>query len=227
MANLSHTLARLDLLKSQAGQDLWVIGECFNETRAGVFLDIGAYDGVTISNTYGLEVGYSWTGYCVEANPKLFAQLSKNRKCHCVNACIDHSKSKVRFAPGDALGGIVGEDTDNKLESSDDLFLETRSLMQLMDEINAPLTIDYLSIDIEGAEGRALSSFDFRRCVFNAITIERPSDKLNGLLKKNGYILVRSIPGLDSFFIHSSFLEDYRKNVFSFYRKLASRERDF
>ena len=40
------------LWMGQFGQDLWVSGEVFNEARNGYFVDIGAHDGIHISNTY-------------------------------------------------------------------------------------------------------------------------------------------------------------------------------
>lgn len=42
--------------------------------RGGFFLDIGAHDGIELSNTYVLEKKYNWSGICVEANPYSFKQ---------------------------------------------------------------------------------------------------------------------------------------------------------
>jgi len=61
----------------------------FNEKRNGYFLDIGAHDGIHISNTYLLERRYGWSGICIEANRDTFLKLQKNRKATCVNACLD------------------------------------------------------------------------------------------------------------------------------------------
>ena len=43
--------------------------------KNGYFIDIGALDGVTMSNTYLLETRYDWTGICVETNPDYFMEL--------------------------------------------------------------------------------------------------------------------------------------------------------
>lgn len=51
---------------SQVGQDRWVINY-FGENYKGFFIDIGAYDGISISNTYALEK-LGWKGICVDAN---------------------------------------------------------------------------------------------------------------------------------------------------------------
>lgn len=45
--------------------------------RIGTFLDIGALDGVTISNTRPLA-DLGWSGVCVEPSPQAFAKLMQN-----------------------------------------------------------------------------------------------------------------------------------------------------
>jgi hypothetical protein len=46
---------------SQVGQDAWALGH-FGAKRGGVFVDVGASDGVTGSNSYLLEKCLGWTG---------------------------------------------------------------------------------------------------------------------------------------------------------------------
>ena len=58
----------------------------------GRFLDIGAFDGITFSNTYAL-VKRGWTGVMVEASPRTFVKLQSNVEDYknnltLVNACI-------------------------------------------------------------------------------------------------------------------------------------------
>jgi len=75
---LLRIVGRFSTSMSQAGQDLWVYGEVFNQKRNGYFLDVGAHDGVHLSNTYLLEKKYRWKGICVEGNPLTFTTLVKN-----------------------------------------------------------------------------------------------------------------------------------------------------
>jgi FkbM family methyltransferase len=204
---------------SQAGQDYWVYGEVFNETEDGFFLDIGAHDGVFLSNTFILEKIYNWEGICIEANPKTFVDLEASRDCKCINKCIDKQSGSVSFTLDGIMGGIVASDVDNTDASKKEIVnIDTISLQQLLCQEKAPSVIDYLSIDIEGAEDRALLEFDFDTYQFNCITIERPSGKLRGLLVSKGYLLIKEIPKLDCFYIHKSF-KKYQKNLFSFGRK--------
>ena len=219
---IKHCLQPHSYQLSQAGQDLWVFGEVFNEKRGGYFLDLGAHDGISISNTYLLERKYHWTGICVEANPDSFQQLIKNRRVICVHACLDSTEGFVNFAKRDVMGGIVSADTDNKsIESKahEIIQIKTKTLESVLIENNAPREIDYLSIDIEGAEQRVLGGFNFKKYQFKCITIERPAEMLKTLFKENGYILVKEIPGLDCFYLHESISEQYLANLFAFYHK--------
>src|SRR5689334_17383054 len=54
--------------RSQHGEDLLVAAH-FGEKRGGYFVEVGALDGVTFSNTYLLEIDYGWTGVLIEADP--------------------------------------------------------------------------------------------------------------------------------------------------------------
>ena len=187
---------------SQAGQDAWIFGEVFNEKTRGYFLDIGAHDGITISNTYFLERRYRWSGLCVEANPSTFELLRQNRSSTCLNVCLDLQRGEVEFAVRDVLSGVVGENLDNRSPAANAsvIRLKTVPLVELLEEQRSPTVIDYLSIDVEGAEERVLDTFDFDRYRFNCITIERPSDKLRSLFGTKGYVLVKEIRGLDCFY---------------------------
>jgi FkbM family methyltransferase len=205
---------------SQIGQDFWVAGEVFNGMRGGYFLDIGAADGYDISNSFLLETRYGWSGLCVEANPETFQTLRACRRVQCVNACIDADVGSAEFRKDGLFGGIVATGTDASARTTGDVVsMPTTTLGRLLDEYRAPKRIDYMSIDVEGAEDRILGGFDFDRYSFNAITIERPSAMLRALLADHRYRMVKEVPGLDAFFIHEDFLETYVANAISFWTK--------
>ena len=211
---------RHSLVVSQAGQDFLIWAEAFNERRNGYFLDIGAFDGVHVSNTFLLERRYGWRGICVEANPDRFAELARNRRSTCLNVCLDSKEGEVEFALRDELGGIAGLSMDSRATGPAPVIrLKTRRLIDVLRENSAPAIIDYLSIDVEGAEDRILLDFDFKAYRFNTITIERPSEKLRAAFRDNGYRLVKEIPGLDCFYVHEHFLHVYLKNMYEFYWK--------
>ena len=60
--------------RSQLGQDLTVL-KFYNNKRDGYFIEIGASDGIKLSNTYLLESQYGWKGICVEPIPNNYNKL--------------------------------------------------------------------------------------------------------------------------------------------------------
>lgn len=198
---------------SDRGQDRWVI-ETFAGKRGGYFLELGAADGFSESNTYVLEKRYGWSGLCIEPNPVLFAQLKEWRSCRCVADAVDSEDGTVDYVLSGQESGIVAADTDNGSARRTGTLsalraqgavttLRTKPLAAVLDEAKAPSTIDYLSFDVEGAETRILRRFPFDRYRFLSMTVERPTPELNVMLFGNGYFFVRNSL-FDSFYIHAS-----------------------
>ena len=83
---------------SHIGQDAWVAA-CLQFKRNGFFLDFGAFDGQTISNTYSLEKDLGLNGICGEPNPRYCPLVGQNRSCISVNAALwPRSREQLRFA---------------------------------------------------------------------------------------------------------------------------------
>jgi FkbM family methyltransferase len=230
LRNLFAIRYNSDLSLSQAGQDFWVIHEVFNGKQGGFFIEIGSTNGIHINNTYLLEKRYGWNGLCIEPNPLFFQDLVRNRSSVCLDVCLDEQEGEVDFVFDGVLGGILDEGTDNhrrvqRKKLTEQLNQVTRKIKtttfeKVLIENQAPKVIDYLSLDVEGAETRILRHFPFDQYTFLCMTIERPDEELQKLLANHGYIVVKSIPGLDTFFIHESIQKEYRRNVIQFYGSL-------
>ena len=202
----------------QKGQDKWVIKEVLNKKTNGFFLDTAATNGIKWNNTFILEKEYNWTGIAIEPNPYYYKHLVKNRNCITENIVISNNYEKVKMRiDNGGLGGIVADDTDNsvsvrgdQLESKKCEIIETGAvlLQDILDKHNAPKEIDYWSLDIEGAEERVISSFDFSKYEFGCITIERPTPLCNKILQNAGYVFVKNFK-YDSFYA----LPKYSKNL--------------
>ena len=78
---------------SQFGQDLDVI-EYFKHKKNGYFIEIGATNGIDLSNTYLLEKKYNWNGICIEPQDSTYQDLIKNRDCHTDNSLLFSEKGK-------------------------------------------------------------------------------------------------------------------------------------
>lgn len=150
---------------SQAGQDEWVYDLVGDK---GVFVDVGAYDGIQTSNTYFLEQK-GWTGICIEANADVFKILERNRKAINVNMAVTYHKGFCTFG-NDSIGG-------NKL-------VECDLLDNILADNNISKQIDYLSLDIEGHELTVLTHFDFDTWKVRLMTVEH-NLYLEGTERKN------------------------------------------
>jgi hypothetical protein len=89
---------------SQVGQDRFLLENFFRGKRQGVFVDIGAYDGETFSNSLFFERSMGWTGLCVEPLPSAFAKLRAIRKAICENVCVADFEGEAEFTEADDPG---------------------------------------------------------------------------------------------------------------------------
>jgi len=192
--------------RSQIGQDKWVIEDVFHEKRNGFFLDVGALDGVLLSNTYVLEKDYGWNGICIEAS-SAFARLKMNRRCICENTCIADTEKTVHFTEKGWDSGISTEASPASRP------MRTETLAAVLERHAAPHVIDYCSIDIEGGEYDALRVFPFHTYSFLCLTVEQKEreirEALQRLLTSNGYVLSLS-PGIEDWYLHESIAQQVR-----------------
>jgi Methyltransferase FkbM domain len=178
---------------AQANQDV-VVSRLFGEKTNGYFLDLAANDAVWISNTYTLEKKFNWTGLCMEPNPAYWYGLA-HRDCQVVAAVVGEIRNDAvvfQKTSDGALGGIVGDEFDNHDANGGEVRY-TVPLYEVLNRFNAPKVIDYLSLDVEGAETFIMKHFPFDEYSFNVMTVERPKDDLKALLEENGYEYVATI----------------------------------
>lgn len=135
----------------------------------------------------------------MEPNVKFREGLLCHRTCAVViNPVSQKVDEEVTFrleARGVAdVGGIVGDEFDNHGNTTTkpgvDVTMYTTTLARVLDLVNAPKRIDYMSLDIEGAEYHALKGFDFRRYTIDLITVERPKEKTHQSDTGQKWILV-------------------------------------
>ena len=71
----------------------------------------------------------------------------------------------------------------------DDKNVSTVGLETILRLQRAPREIDYLSLDVQGAEENVLLHFPFESYTFLVMTVELPTPRLVGVLLRNGYVL--------------------------------------
>ena len=211
---LAYVFANRERSKSQILQDLWVCYQ-LDEKRGGVFVEFGATNGLTNSNTWLLETRYGWNGILAEPNPVWHADLKRNRSSkidfRCIHAC---SGKTVGFVATDAVDPelscisefAAGDHFAELRARGSEIPVETVSLNDLLAEHRAPAEIDYLSIDTEGSEYAILSEFDFSRYGMKLISVEqnpRTEPAIEALLAGRGYVRVfREFSQWDGWYVH-------------------------
>jgi FkbM family methyltransferase len=216
---LAYVFAHRQQSKSQLLQDLWVCFE-LGELRDGFFVEFGATNGVTNSNTYLLETKFNWRGLLAEPNPFWHAQLAASRRAAIEHRCVSSSSGQhVRFLTTNAsdpeLSGIAEfADADcharTRADDNQSIQVETVSLADLLRQHNAPSSIDYLSIDTEGSEYEILSNFDFshRSKLISVEQNSKTEPKIEALLTSKGYVRVfRGFSQWDGWYVSREQLE--------------------
>lgn len=198
---------------SQFGQDTHVLHTIYKSKRNGFFVEIGAYDGITDSNTYLLEKDYGWKGIIVECNPIWTETIPKKRNCvfFPYAAWNKDNETLSFYNTGHGLSGLV--ETTLHPHSKDwapILRVFTKTLTSMLDNANAPPFIDYISIDTEGSEYEILKAHDFTKYTFGYICVEHNHHtenraRIRELLEANGYSFHRE-NRVDDEYIHRTIL---------------------
>ena len=203
--------------KSQLAQDLFVLSELGVSDRGGFFVEFGATDGVSLSNSWLLEKKLNWRGILVEPAKIWIDNLKANRTCQIDIRCVSNTSGDViEFLEANSaeLSGILkhvhasdwaGKSREINCKKYN---VETVSLSDLLEQHSAPEVIDFLSVDTEGSEFSILSAVDFNKWKFRVITVEHNyceplRSKIRALLLSNGYIQRHpEISKWDDWYIH-------------------------
>jgi FkbM family methyltransferase len=204
---------------SQDKQDQFLETNIFKGYKNGIFMDIGAHDGISINNTLYFEKNNNWTGYNVEPIKSVYDKLIINRpNCINLNCAISDTDGTAEFIFNKGYTEMISglkKNYDsrhyNRLQRENAQMGSTTEIITVptkrIDTIcnNYNIThIHYLSIDVEGAEYDVIKSIDFDRVFIDVIGFENnyndTSIPIIQYLDKKGYIEIYR--GLDVFMIH-------------------------
>ncbi len=184
---------------SQYGED-YILWKFFDYKRSGFFVDVGAFDGVHLSNSYSFEQ-HGWKGICVEPNPYYFELCRKNRPAStCIHAaCIaDENVNDIELLI-DQTGMLSAVEYSE--QAYDDLKRITgyygleyqdpqkqkvpaRTVNSILAEhLPVDVIIDFISIDVEGTELDVLKGFDILTYRPRVVVVEANNDDMENQLK--------------------------------------------
>jgi FkbM family methyltransferase len=206
--DVSAVSASLGASVAQFRQDIFCLLFA-NAKRNGFFVEFGACDGVEISNTVLLERQFGWTGILAEPGRHWHDRLRRNRTSVLDTRCVWKASGQTlkfnqttfddRAAISDFHVAAAGE-----VVSTYDV--ETVSLNDLLSQHDAPRNIDFLSVDVEGAETAILDAFPFDTYKFGFICVEQHGEgekaAVGAILNRSGYRQVLpEISGYDGWYV--------------------------
>jgi FkbM family methyltransferase len=133
--------------------------------KSGYFVEVGANDPVSGSQTWELEQR-GWSGVLVEPQPSLAAKLGEQRSAKVFAAACSSRVNSGQMLPLYLAGGASS--FDKRLQSPiirphGTINVPLRTLDEILIEAGAPTDIDFMSIDVEGHEIEVLDGFDLAR----------------------------------------------------------------
>jgi len=198
---LDYCFLNCKVSRSQLFQDLFV-QFLLKDKYKGYFVEFGATDGISLSNTYLLEKKYGWSGILAEPAKCWKKSLRENRDCNIDTRCVWRSSGDV-LEFNETLEeelSTINNFSNQDLHSASRLKgtkydVESISLNDLLLFHGAPRDIDYLSIDTEGSELTILTNFNFDIYNISIITVEHNftnpiREEIHSLLTKKGYVRV-------------------------------------
>jgi FkbM family methyltransferase len=173
-----------------------LVWEFFKRKRDGFFVEVGANDPYSGSQTWLLEKN-GWRGVLVEPQAALCEKLRQGRK----NSQVFQVACSSPGREGEAtlnLGPHSGVSTlENQIDAQGTQFVgeervKVTTLDKVLGEANAP-AIDFLSMDVEGHEVEVMRGFDFGKYRPSLILIEDNAYTMNKhrFLAQHGYKLVK------------------------------------
>ena len=207
---------------SQCGQDKFLNEKIFKGKKNGIFVDIGANDGITFSNTYFFEKELGWSGMCFEPLIQTFGKLKMNRSSININACASNEDKLEIFLSitgyGEMLSGLKNKydpkhlqriyDTNNEHGGNiDEIQVQCYDINKILIKHDFK-SIDLLSVDTEGNELEILKSINYEIIHIKAIAVENNyrSPEFNQILSVKGFSKVKTL-GSDEIYLN---VDDFR-----------------
>jgi FkbM family methyltransferase len=224
---LQVAVSRSRLLAVITGTKYWGLGDLDKKLisiigdHQGFFVELGANDGISQSNTKHLEMFHGWRGVLIEPYPGNFAKLSKTRSSssHFVNAaCVSFefpkdemelTYSNLMTTPMEGSSDVADRNLHAESgkkwlrghETVKTFLARARTLTAILDQANAPKEIDLLSLDVEGGEIEVLKGVDHATYRFKWILVEsRDEKRIAEYLEAQGYSLHSKLTGHDFLF---------------------------
>lgn len=185
-----------------------LIWNVFKDCKNGYFAEMGASDGIRLSNSYIFEL-IGWRGLCIEPLPKFYEKLVTNRpNSTCVFGAVGNDEGEITLHTHETdyistteLDASIKMRNDTKRQSGiveseyTSITVPLYKLQDLLDKDNAPLEPEFISIDVEGAEIKVLEGMNLNKYKPKILILEANNAEqekvLTDFLKPFGYFKSR------------------------------------
>jgi FkbM family methyltransferase len=183
--------------RSSLGPEEWIIRDFFGDRRGGVFLDVGASHYRNHSNTYYLETALGWSGIAVEPLQTFASDYAQHRPRTKFRpffvSDVSQEQAKLYFLSENA--GVTSANkafTDRYGKGAQEISATTITLNDLLTAEGVE-AVDFMSMDIELSEPKALAGFDIKKYRPELVGIEAHPEVRQQILDyfaRNGYVLL-------------------------------------
>ena len=162
--------------RNSCSEEEWCIRDFFNDTRDGFFVDVGANDYKVTSNTYYLDTVLNWRGLAIEPQRQFEADYIKFRPrtkflSFFVSDASNQQAKLYVLGKNSLIASADRSFTEREGQKAKEIEVPTITLNDLLDSEGVK-KIDFLSIDIELWEPKALAGFDVERFRPELVCIE-------------------------------------------------------
>ncbi len=205
---------------SQYRQDQFLNEGIFSGLKFGTYLEVGAHNGLELSNCAFFDLEQKWSGVCVEPIPSVFEQLVKNRpNAKCIEAAVwtENTTKKFQVIKGysEMLSGFkdtydpqhdwrIKNEVAQFNQEVEEISVSCICINDLLFDLtnDGKCGIDLLSIDTEGSESAILKALNYDKYKVRAIIMENNYDDedIRRFLVSKGYQQVGRL-GIDDVYV--------------------------
>lgn len=190
---------------SQHGED-YLIWKFFDFKKNGFFIDIGAFDGIYLNNTYSFEKN-GWDGICIEANPLVFNICKKKRDCKCLNYALQNKRNIGNLPFYIDKTRLFFSLKNEKMKNFKKINIKTTNLNYILEKyLPNKKEIDFISINVKSVELNVLKGFNFFKYRPRILIVKANNEdlrkKIKKYLKRFGYFDARKMD-VNSFFVRN------------------------
>ena len=211
---------------SQCEEDVFLNNTYFKNKTNGIYIELGALDGVLYSNTKFFEDTLNWKGILIEPHPEKFQALTRNRPNNFLfNELISCHTEPLKFRYFiDGHAAVSGVENTLSQHHFDTYFESNNAWNRSLPQTTKLITpksfteiikstglthIDFLSLDVEGHEYEVLQSWDFSipidLILIETLGVQPEKDELcRQLLIRNNYIFMQSFKHNEIFVLNGS-----------------------